>query len=1056
MTMKTQSIITTLIAVGACILSLPQAGAQADERIAIMPPMPPPRIELRTPDVGPMETREMSVTARVDGLHAVVETTIVFHNPNARILEGELVFPLPDGAAVCGYALDIGGVLVDGVVVTKERARVAFETETRRNVDPGLVEHIQGNLYRTRIYPLPAKGERRIRLTYTTPLATAPNGDAALRLAMPREEIAKLNVKIEVAVPDGIAPEVGGLGDTRFEKAESLWRVETSSEKTTPTEDVLVALPKLPASFHRIGRDSDTDRFMITTVAPAAKPRSAEPGKIHILWDASGSRAGADLTKEFALIKQTKATGYTLTVFRDVLEGAREFATVDELITAIKEAPCDGGTDISALAEFLRDRPTDNRFAHTLLFTDGFDTLSGKVLEFGGSNPIAIVSQAVANREALRQACAGVLIDLQTTDPEAAWSEIENPSARVTGLKGKGIANVQGIGKPAQGRIHLLGELTEPGATVRIVYADGSESEPFTLRRADATEGKTLATAWAAARVSQLSPRADEFADELLALGRSHGLVSPATSLIVLETLDQWVRHEIEPPASLPDIRRQWQAAMKSLGNANDPAPRLEHIVQLWKRRVAWWETDFSKATVQPRDKRVAASGEADPFSAPSDAFSADESLSRRERAAPAPSAPMGRNAAGGGGGFGDEQAEKADKAGDASSPSASIEIKPWNPETPYLKAIRAAKDGLRYTAYLGEREKWAQSPAFFLDCAGVFFEDGDKALARRILTNLAELRIEDPGLLRVLAWRLQQAGELDPATVILRRVAKLRPEEPQSFRDLALALAERGRTTKSKADLEEAMGLFLKVALGNWGRHGESIPIFALEEMNGLIAWMDRQDWAAGKKPVIPEHDKRLRANLDTDIRIVMSWDADATDMDLHVMEPGGEEASYSHNRTSRGGLVSQDITDGYGPEEYLIRKAPAGNYAISTNYFGSRQQTVVGPATVTATIFTNWGRPNEERQVLTIRLDKEKEKVEIGTISFSRGESAAEPGKLRTGMTREEVLAIFPKPTDPEANPLEYTNGAKTLKVHFNKKGRLRRVTESLPGGTETIILQ
>lgn len=61
-------------------------------------------------------------------------------------------------------------------------ARVAFKTETRRNIGQGLIKHIKGNLYRTRIYPLHANGERRIHLTYTTPLAIAPNGDAALLL----------------------------------------------------------------------------------------------------------------------------------------------------------------------------------------------------------------------------------------------------------------------------------------------------------------------------------------------------------------------------------------------------------------------------------------------------------------------------------------------------------------------------------------------------------------------------------------------------------------------------------------------------------------------------------------------------------------------------------------------------------------------------------------------------------------------------------------------------------------------------------------------------------
>ncbi|MBG7607981.1 MAG: DUF2135 domain-containing protein [Verrucomicrobia bacterium] len=1058
--MKETPIITMLVAAFGCLLSLPEANAQTDRPIVIMPPMPPPRIEVREPDVGAMQSREISINVRVNGLHAVVETTIIFHNPNARDLEGDLVFPLPDGAAVCGYALDIGGLLVDGVVVTKERARVAFETETRRNVDPGLVEHIQGNLYRTRIYPLPAKGERRIRLTYTTPLVTAANGDAALLLPMPREKIAKLNVTIEVAAPDGTAPEVGGLGDARFERAEKIWRVESSAEDTTPGEDVLVALPKLPASFHRIERDAlGTDRFMITTLAPLPKAKTIVRGPMHVLWDASGSRAGADLTKEFALLKQSKGTGYMLTVFRDVPETTREFATVDELIAAIKDAPSDGGTDIAALAAALRKQPAQDPGARTLLFTDGFDTLSGETLEFGGITPVAIVSQTVANREALRQACAGALIDLQSTDPEAACSEIESPSSRVTGVKGTGIANVQGIGQPAHGRISLLGELTVPEATVRILYADGSESEPFVLRSADAAEGRVLATAWAAARVNRLAPRPDEFADELLALGRTYGLVSPATSLIVLERLEQWVRYEFEPPASLPDMRRQWKQAMKGRANQNDsdPAQRLEQIAGLWKQRVAWWKTDFSKAKAVPQRKgaeegenapRLSQRAEIAPNSPASaaelDSFSSDDQ-----------SRALRGGGGGGGGGFGRDAAKKEGNVGDGPA-SASIDIKPWSPDTPYLKVIRAAKDGLRYKAYLGERGKWAQSPAFFLDCAGVFYEDGDKALARRILTNLAELRIEEPGLLRVLAWRLQQAGEHDPATVILRRVVKLRPEEPQSFRDLALALAERGRVTASKADLEEALGLFLKVALGNWGRHGESIPLFALEEMNGLIAWVKRQDWPKAKQPKIPKFDKRLRANLDTDIRIVMSWDADSTDMDLHVIEPGGEEANYAHNRTARGGLVSQDITDGYGPEEYLIRKAPTGGYTIATNYYGSRQQTVVGPATVTATVFTNWGRANEERRVLTIRLDKAKEKIDIGTITFSRSEPAAEAGNLRPGMTRDQVLAILPKPADPAANPLEYPDGAKILKIHFNKKGVLLRVSETLPGGTETIILQ
>ena len=40
--------------------------------------------------------------------------------------------------------------------------------------------------------------------------------------------------------------------------------------------------------------------------------------------------------------------------------------------------------------------------------------------------------------------------------------------------------------------------------------------------------------------------------------------------------------------------------------------------------------------------------------------------------------------------------------------------------------------------------------------------------------------------------------------------------------------------------------------------------------------------------------------------------------------------------------------------------------------------------PATATATVYTNWGRPAEKRQILSLRLDKPKEKVTVGEITF------------------------------------------------------------------------
>ena len=58
--------------------------------------------------------------------------------------------------------------------------------------------------------------------------------------------------------------------------------------------------------------------------------------------------------------------------------------------------------------------------------------------------------------------------------------------------------------------------------------------------------------------------------------------------------------------------------------------------------------------------------------------------------------------------------------------------------------------------------------------------------------------------------------------------------------------------------------------------------------------------------------------------------------------------------------------------------------------------------------------------------------------------------------GMIRKQVIAILGRPSDPKAYPMEYKEGAKTVKIFLNQKGKILRVTETLPGGAETIIVQ
>jgi uncharacterized protein YfaP (DUF2135 family) len=42
---------------------------------------------------------------------------------------------------------------------------------------------------------------------------------------------------------------------------------------------------------------------------------------------------------------------------------------------------------------------------------------------------------------------------------------------------------------------------------------------------------------------------------------------------------------------------------------------------------------------------------------------------------------------------------------------------------------------------------------------------------------------------------------------------------------------------------------------------------------------------------------------HLQMDLRVMLFWDADNVDVDLHVIEPTGEDCSVFHNSTKVGG---------------------------------------------------------------------------------------------------------------------------------------------------------
>jgi hypothetical protein len=140
----------------------------------------------------PMRVRSCSLDVRIAGPAARTTMVLVFENPHDRVLEGELTFPVPPGSSVCGYGLDVDGEIADASLVPKRKAREVFEAEVRKRADPGLLEQIGGNRFRTRVYPLPARGTRTVRVEIETLLEPRDGEDVLvlpLRFEPPRREV---------------------------------------------------------------------------------------------------------------------------------------------------------------------------------------------------------------------------------------------------------------------------------------------------------------------------------------------------------------------------------------------------------------------------------------------------------------------------------------------------------------------------------------------------------------------------------------------------------------------------------------------------------------------------------------------------------------------------------------------------------------------------------------------------------------------------------------------------------------------------------------------------
>ena len=114
-------------------------------------------------------------------------------------------------------------------------------------------------------------------------------------------------------------------------------------------------------------------------------------------------------------------------------------------------------------------------------------------------------------------------------------------------------------------------------------------------------------------------------------------------------------------------------------------------------------------------------------------------------------------------------------------------------------------------------------------------------------------------------------------------------------------------------------------------------------------------------------------------DLQVILNWDTDKTDIDLHVTDPSGFETFFGNRESPAGGRLDVDDVDGYGPEVFTLANALSGKYRVFVHYFSSNGN----PQTVaTVTVIMYEGTPMERKVTLQKVLTKDNDTHEIGTF--------------------------------------------------------------------------
>ena len=1122
--------------------------------------------------------QSLKIDIKVCGTIARTTWQMTFKNSTNRILEGNLSFPLKDGVSASRYALDINGKMREAVPVDRSKGTAVFEAVERKRIDPGLLEKIDGNVFRTRIYPIPAFGTRTVIIGYEEELPIVSN--AALQYYLPlnlKDTISEFSLDIAV-IQNAVTPVFDSVFDRQlaFDKKGSVFNSSLKKNNFVPGSSLVFSIPK-PADAPEVMLQAFENKycFLVNMSLKKNEREKILPKNIALIWDASLSGVARNTKKEIefldAYFKQVNNVEVSFQAFSNTAGGFKNYTIQNGDWTLLRKdielLVYDGATNLGTLN--LKTITADE----IILVSDGHQTMGNGSVQTGNKPVYCINSSTTADYSQLKFIAlktGGVLIDLQDNDIKASLKKITMEPYRFLGVKNREFVTEFYPSYPVVVSNNLaIAGIAEEGISEMVLqfgYGNRVVDEKTIVINAE-TQLCTdfdITTIYGQKKITEMDIMYEKNKTEIERLGKQFGIITRNTSLIVLETLDDYLRYEIEPPA---ELRVEYQRRLKQRNNnlITKKQDDLEQSLEMSETLKQWYNAKVKKTvtkvkavtvpttpvvrqqTVTPRPVTVNhpvsptgpsklvtgivmdTDGNPVPFATvkirgSNTGLSADQNgrysfnvktgdvlefsgagyklvetpvgaqtalntvmektgelkevvitsafgLTRTARSSSANTQTIsadelntirtsnfsnalagkvagaqvrnqyagdlgaettvrlrGENGLGAGYSalyvvngqimqgtkninpgdvenvivlegpaasalFGVDGANGAivittkdfkndpgykkfnDKINTVDKLTTGISIL-YDPETTdYIKLIRQTVRENRYNKYLEMRPAFMATPTYFFQVATYFLKTGDKETGIKILSNLAELENASFELYKMLGYKLKEAGDYDGAISAFKKVLELRPQDPQSYRDYALALQDIGQYQQALDMLYEGM---TKSYSDEANRIYDGIEEIFLTEINRLIT-LHRS------KLKLSAIDKRLITPIASDLRIVMNWNMNNTDIDLWVTDPNGEKCYYGNPTTAIGGRISDDFTEGFGPEQFLLKKGIKGKYKIQINYFGDTQVTQAGPTTVMAEIYIHYGTDKEERKMITLQLKKDdKGEVYIGEVEL------------------------------------------------------------------------